>query len=197
VRKREEGANAGLRQVGGTTDRVGGERAARAAAHEAQEFFRCSFEQAPIGMSIIGLDGRYARVNDAFGALVGYSQKQLTGQSRERITHPDDLAGDELARSVLLAGDATSDRREKRYVHALGHVIWAAVSVTLIRDADGLPLYFISQVQDVSERRSYERQLAYVADHDLLTSLPNRRSLERELGRQAARVRRYGAAGAC
>ncbi len=91
--------------------------------------------------------------------MVGYSHKQLTGQSRERITHPDDVAADEDARSLLLAGDVTSDQREKRYVHASGQVIWAAVSVTLIRDADGLPVYFISQVQDVTERRSYEHQL--------------------------------------
>jgi diguanylate cyclase (GGDEF)-like protein/PAS domain S-box-containing protein len=196
VREREKGVNAGRSQVGSAPERAGGVRAARAAAHEAEEFFRCSFEQAPIGMTIIGLDGRYARVNDAFCVMVGYSHKQLTGKLRERITHPGDVAADEDARSVLLAGDVTSDRREKRYVHASGHVIWAAVSVTLIRDADGLPVYFISQVQDVTERHSYERQLEYVADHDLLTGLPNRRSLERELGGHAARVRRYGAAGA-
>jgi diguanylate cyclase (GGDEF)-like protein/PAS domain S-box-containing protein len=196
VHEREEGVNAGMVRVGSVRDRVGGEQAARAAAHEAEEFFRCSFEQAPIGMTIIGLDGRYARVNDAFCAMVGYEHKQLTGQLRERITHPDDVAADEDARRVLLAGDARSDRREKRYVHASGHVIWAAVSVTLIRDADGTPVYFISQVQDITERRSYERQLAYVADHDLLTGLANRRSLERELGSHAARVRRYGATGA-
>jgi diguanylate cyclase (GGDEF)-like protein/PAS domain S-box-containing protein len=196
VREREAGLNADPSQVGGAPDRVGGERAARAAAHEAEEFFRCSFEQAPIGMTIIGLDGRYVRVNDAFCAMVGYDHTQLTGQLPERITHPDDVAADEDARGVLLAGDATSDRREKRYVHASGHVIWAAVSVTLIRDADGRPVYFISQVQDVTERRSYEHQLAYVADHDVLTGLPNRRSLERELRSHAARVKRYGAAGA-
>jgi diguanylate cyclase (GGDEF)-like protein/PAS domain S-box-containing protein len=196
MREREEGVSAGMVQVGSARDRMGSERAARASAHEAEEFFRCSFEQAPIGMTIIGLDGRYVRVNDAFCAMVGYGHRQLTGRLRERITHRDDVAADEDARRVLLDGEARSDRREKRYVHASGHVIWAAVSVTLIRDSDGLPVYFISQVQDLTERRSYERQLAYVADHDLLTGLQNRRSLERELGSHAARVRRYGAAGA-
>jgi len=196
VSEREEGGNEGMAPVGSAPDRVGRERAARIAAHEAEEFFRCSFEQAPIGMTMIGLDGRYVRVNDAFCAMVGYSRTQLTGQSVERITHPGDVTADEDARRLLLAGEATSDQREKRYAHASGQVIWAAVSVTLIRDADGLPVYFISQVQDVTERRSYERQLAYVADHDLLTGLANRRSLERELRSHAARVRRYGAAGA-
>jgi diguanylate cyclase (GGDEF)-like protein/PAS domain S-box-containing protein len=196
VREQDEGVNADRDRGGGAPDRVSGERAARAAAHEAQEFFRCSFEHAPIGMTIIDLDGCYARVNDAFCAMLGYSHEQLTGRLGEPVTQPDDVAADADARRVLLAGDATSDRREKRYVHASGHVIWAAVSVTLIRDGDGLPLHFISQVQDVSERRGYERQLAHVADHDPLTGLLNGRRLERELGSHAARVRRYGATGA-
>ena len=191
-----EHVDANMDRVGGAQERVSGERAARAAAHEAQEFFRCSFEDAPIGMAIIDLEGCYVRVNDALCAMLGYSQEQLAGQASERITHGDDVGGDAATRRVLLAGDARSDRREKRYVHASGHVIWAAVSDTLVRDRDGLPLRFISQVQDVSERRRHESQLTHVADHDPLTGLSNRGSLERELGSHAARVRRYGAAGA-
>jgi len=194
---REQDVDADMnRVVGGAADQGGGVRAARAATHEAQEFFRCSFEEAPIGMMIIGLDGCYARVNDAFCAMLGYSREQLTGQPSERHAHPEDVGGDADARRLLLEGDATSDRRAKRYLHALGHVIWADVNLTLIRDADGPPSHFISHVQDVSESRDYKSQLAHVADHDPLTGLLNRRSLERELGSHAGRVRRYGATGA-
>jgi diguanylate cyclase (GGDEF)-like protein/PAS domain S-box-containing protein len=183
-------------RVEAAPDRVNGDAAAGAAEHEAQELFRGLFEHAPIGMTIIDLDGSYLRVNDAFCAMLGYSRAQLTGELGERFTHPDDVAADTDARRLLLTSDATSDRHETRYVHASGHVIWTLVSLTLTRDGDGLPLMFISQVHDVSERRGYESRLAHVADHDPLTGLPNRRSLEREIAGHAARVRRYGATGA-
>jgi diguanylate cyclase (GGDEF)-like protein/PAS domain S-box-containing protein len=195
VREQDEVIDVGMGWVGGAPGRLTGERAARTAALKAEEFFRCSFENAPIGMTIIDLDGCYVRVNDAFCALLGYGHEQLAGQTSEAVTHPDDAAADAGVRHGLLAGGATSDQREKRYLHVSGDVIWAAVSVTLIRDGDDRPRYFISQVQDVSERRRYERQLEYAADHDPLTGLLNRRSLERELGGHAARVRRYGATG--
>jgi len=173
-----------------------GEREARVALHEAQEHFRGSFERAPIGMEIINLDGSYERVNDAFCAMVGCTRQQLGGLSRDRITHPDDVGGDAAALRVLLAGDAISHRREKRYLHASGQVIWAQIDVTLIHDSDGQPMRFIAQVQDISERRSYEHRIAYMADHDALTGLLNRRGLKRELHSHWARVNRYGATGA-
>jgi PAS domain S-box-containing protein len=125
-------------------------------------------------MEIINLDGSYERVNDAFCAMVGCTRQQLAGLSRDRITHPDDVGGDAAALRVLLARDAISHRREKRYLHASGQVIWAQVDVTLIHDSDGQPMRFIAQVQDISERRTYERRIAYMADHDALTGLLNR-----------------------
>jgi diguanylate cyclase (GGDEF)-like protein len=84
---------------------------------------------------------------------------------------------------------------EKRYVHVSGHTVWGSLSITLLRDGDGRPIHFIAQVQNITERREYESQLQYMADHDPLTGLLNRRSFERELKSHAARTARYGASG--
>ena len=69
-------------------------------------------------------------------------------------------------------------------------------SVALIRDDEDRPHHFIIQAQDITERRRYETQLRHMADHDPLTGLLNRRSLERELASHVARVKRNGATGA-
>ena len=170
-------------------------RASELQLRASEERFRCSFDEARIGMLIIGIDGRYERVNDAFCAIVGDTRERLVGFARENITHPDDVAADAAALRSMLAGEATSHMRDKRYLHAAGHAVWAAINVTLIHDSDGRPLHFIAQVQDITDRRSHERQLQHMADHDPLTGLLNRRSFERELSRHAARVERYGATG--
>jgi len=183
-------------RLAGTCQDVTDERATRSALQAAEERFRCSFDEARIGMLIIALDGRYERVNDAFCEIVGYSHEQLARLSRTSITHPDDTAADAAAELFLLANQATSDVREKRFLHASGHAVWAAINLTLIRDADGRPLHFIAQVQDITERRNPERELQHMADHDPLTGLLNRRSFERELNGHSARVQRYGASGA-
>ncbi|MBA3748935.1 MAG: EAL domain-containing protein, partial [Solirubrobacterales bacterium] len=174
------------------TGRVRDEQALRAA----EERFRCAFDEATIGMMILGLDSRYERANDAFCEIVGYAQEELTGMARELVTHPDDVAADVAAVRRLLAGEATSHACEKRYIHASGRTVWAALNLTLVRDADGHPRHFIAQAQDITEQRIHQQQLRQMADHDPLTGLLNRRSFERELNSHVARVARYGPAGA-
>ena len=171
-------------------------RAAENALRVVEERFRFSFDQALIGMSILDLQGRYQRVNAAFCAIVGYSNEEMAGLSRESITHPDDTAGDAAALRSLLAGEETSHSGARRYLHADGHTVRVETNVTLIRDADGAPLHFIAQVQDVTERHAHEQQLQHMADHDPLTGLLNRRSFNRELSSHVSRARRYGATGA-
>jgi diguanylate cyclase (GGDEF)-like protein/PAS domain S-box-containing protein len=171
-------------------------RAAEARLRAAEEQFRRSFDDAPIGMMIVGLDGRYNEVNDAFCSIVGHPRAALVCLTSQSITHPDDLAEDNASARRLLDGTARSFTREKRFLHADGHPVWTSISVALIRDAEDCPHHFITQAQDVTERRQYETQLRYVADHDPLTGLLNRRSLERELNNHVARVKRYGATGA-
>ena len=82
-------------------------RAAEARLRAAEEQFRRSFDEAPIGMMIIDLDGRYIEVNDAFCAIVGHPRDALIGLTGQSITHPDDLAEDDAAARRLLAGDGT------------------------------------------------------------------------------------------
>jgi diguanylate cyclase (GGDEF)-like protein/PAS domain S-box-containing protein len=185
-----------LRGYGKVTRDITERRLAEDQLRAAEEQFRRSFDDAPIGMMIIDLDGRYLQVNDAFCAIVGHPRDALIGRSGQSITHPDDLAADEQAVGGLLAGESRSFTREKQFVHAAGHLVWTSVNVTLLKDADGRPDHFIAQAQDITERRLYENQLRHMADHDPLTGLLNRRSFNRELDNHVARVRRIGTTGA-
>ena len=163
---------------------------------EAQERFRRAFEDAPIGMAVADLEGRFLEVNQALCAITGYSAQELTGATFSSITHPDDLPTDYRVMRALIDGDVTSQVDEKRYLRPDGSVVWVARSVTLVRDAGGAPLHFLDQIQDVTERRRFEHELRHLADHDPLTGLFNRRRFEQELDRHVAEVARYGARGA-
>ena len=189
-------AQGGVIAISAIARDITGAARAEQSLRQAEERFRCSFDEARIGMMIIDLESRYERVNDAFCEIVGYSHEQLEGLAREHITHPDDVAADKQAVRTLLSGSATSHVCEKRYIHASGHPVWAAMNLTLIRDDEGRPRHFIAQVQDITERRIHEHQLQHMADHDPLTGLLNRRSFERELNSHVSRVARYGPAGA-
>ncbi|MGH2919680.1 MAG: diguanylate cyclase [Solirubrobacteraceae bacterium] len=161
-----------------------------------QERFRRAFEDAPIGMAVGDLDGRFLDVNQALCAITGYSRDELCGSSFSAITHPDDLEADYAVMQALVSGEVRSSTDEKRYLRPDGTPVWVSRSVTLVRDADGTPLHFLDQIQDITERRRFESELLHLADHDALTGLFNRRRFEQELDRQVAEVRRYGPRGA-
>ena len=172
--------------------------AAREAQREATQHFETAFADAPIGMMIAGLDGRYVQVNDAFCAML-----RTLARNACRALTPGDHAPRRsrqrrggCPRAVCRRSGARSFSREQRFIHATGHPVWTSVNVTLVRDADGRPDHFITQVQDITERRLYEDQLRHLADHDPLTGLLNRRSFQRELDGHVARVKRFGAVGA-
>jgi diguanylate cyclase (GGDEF)-like protein/PAS domain S-box-containing protein len=163
---------------------------------EAQELFHRVFDEAPIGMAMLDLELRFEGVNDALCQITGYSREQLEATGPEAITDPDDLGKHDREIAALIAGDADGFRCEKRFVHAGRGPVWVAVQMTVLRDADARPLRLIAQIQDITDRRSSEERLVYLADHDPLTGLLNRRSFERELDAHRMREARYGGRGA-
>jgi diguanylate cyclase (GGDEF)-like protein/PAS domain S-box-containing protein len=154
------------------------------------------FDHAPIGMTLIDMDRRRVHVNDALCRLTGYSRTQLTGANVGAITHPADVDLDAHDRQRLLDGEIAAYQTETRYVHAWGHYIWVLVTVSLLRDDKDQPLYFISQVQDISERKAREGHLTDLVDQDFLTGLFNRRRFEQELAKEVRRAGRYEVPGA-
>jgi diguanylate cyclase (GGDEF)-like protein/PAS domain S-box-containing protein len=143
-------------------------------------------------MALIGLDGRFLRVNPAFSEITGYAPEELLEKAVRDITHPDDVEADSERIARLLAGETRSSQIEKRYIDARGHVVWALVARSLVRDDQGNPQHFIAQVMDVSERKLFELKLRDRADRDPLTGLRNRRRFEDDLHQQLGRSQRYG-----
>jgi anti-anti-sigma factor len=141
------------------------ERAAEAALRDSEERFRVAFEKAPIGVSLIDLDGRFVQVNDAYCQTVRRTREELLALGPEGITHPEDAALTSYAVRRLTESDEPVLRFEKRYVDAQGEPIWVEISASLFRDATGAPQYLIGMVQDLGERR-----LAHILQRSMLTT---------------------------
>jgi len=135
---------------------------------ESEQRFHNAFQHASIGMALVGTDGHFLRVNQAVCRMLGYAESEFLGLTVADITHPDDLAADMAQLDSLLSGRAESYQIEKRNLHRDGHVVYLLLSVSVIRDPYGKPLYFVSQAQDISQHKAFEdalhheRQLAEI-----------------------------------
>ncbi len=165
---------------------------AEGARRAAEERFRRAFEDSGVGMALTDAEGgRLLDVNDAVCALSGYSRERLLELAPAQLAHPDD---GETNSAELHDGDTTQS--ERRLVNALGQPVWVMMSTSVVRDQDGQATHQILQVQDLSERKRYEGQLEYLANHDPLTGLFNRRRFEDELYTAFSVARREQDSGA-
>ena len=119
---------------------------------ESEERFRAAFGGAPIGMALVGLDGRWLQVNQSLCEMLGYPEDELLATTFQAITHPDDLNRDLAQVRRMLAGAVRSYQMEKRYLHKRGHPVRVRLSVSLVRGEQRQPRYFVSQIEDVSAR---------------------------------------------
>ena len=129
------------------------------ALRKANVEFRATFEQAAVGIAHVALDGTFLRVNQALCDLLGYSSDELMATTFQHITFPPDLEKDLALTEQLMSGRQRTFSLEKRYVTRHGSVIWINLTVSLLRDDDGLPRYFVSVIENIQEKKLAELAL--------------------------------------
>lgn len=137
------------------TDKVNSERL----IHDNEVKFRSIFDQSPVGICLVGFDKRFMRVNDGFCKLTGYSEEELLTMTFADITHPEHVHQDVEQVNRLLTGTTDHYITEKRYIRKDGGIVWGRVRVTLIRDANGHPIYLLPTIEDITDRIAAEAAL--------------------------------------
>lgn len=145
-------AEKALREFNAELERQVKNRTAKLQESEAR--FRTAVEYSAIGFALVALDGRWLQVNRALCEIVGYDPQELLVRTFQDITHPDDLETDLSNVRDLLAGRTTHYHMEKRYYHKYGDLVWVLLSVSLVRSDKEEPLYFVSQIQDITQRKA-------------------------------------------
>jgi len=146
-----------------------------------EQQFRLTLQHSPIGLALLGLDGRWLQVNPALADLLGRSSEEMLGLDYQALTHPDDVAVARAGLAALLTGSRDSHHQDQPLRHADGHDVWVGLHVALVRDTDGEPAHLVAQIVDIADRRATTDDLAKQARTDPLTGLANRRAWEEGL----------------
>ncbi len=144
------------------------------ALSESNDRYQAIFEQAGAGIARVGLDGRLLEANDKFYDLFGYTAQDLEGKTFRDITHRDDLAESALMYQQLVSGEVSSVSAMKRYVRKLGSTVWANVTMSSVRDAQGSPRYIMAIVDDRTDQMLAELALKEKEDRESEETLQER-----------------------
>ncbi|MBW4659505.1 MAG: PAS domain S-box protein [Drouetiella hepatica Uher 2000/2452] len=130
------------------------------ALRQSEQLFRNAFVSSAFGISIRSMTGRYLQVNPALCKMLGYTEAELLNLTYRDLTHPNDLAIDpNNTIRKLVTGEIDCYELEKRFLHKEGQIIWGLISMSIVRDLEQHPLYFVTQVQDISDRKRAEAAL--------------------------------------
>jgi len=164
--------------------------------------FRGTLEQAAVGIVHVTLDGCFAQINQKFCDIVGYSREELLGLRIQQITFTDDMGASAHYLGQLLAGEVPTFTLEKRYLRKDGSLVWANLTASLLRQADGTPAYLIGVIEDITERKQHEflvRQFGsllkssfneiYIFDANTLLFLQTSSGADKNLGYSADELR--------
>ncbi|MHC4268697.1 MAG: PAS domain S-box protein [Planctomycetota bacterium] len=127
---------------------------------ESEEGFRRIFEQEFAGIAHVDLNGQFLKANKRFCEITGYTGQELSGLTFKDITHPEDICLQGKTLKRVIDGEDTNYRIEKRYVRKNGTIVWVNLSVTLIRKPCGEPKYFVSVIEDITERRKLDQHIS-------------------------------------
>jgi diguanylate cyclase (GGDEF)-like protein/PAS domain S-box-containing protein len=158
---------------------------------ESENRFRSAFDNAAIGMALVSPQEKFLRVNQSLCYLLGYSEHELLEIDLSKIIHEEDFNNNKTFIKTMLEGNIKTYQSVQRYFHKAGEVVWMSVSMSLVCDHNNAPLYFITQLQNITAEKKAEEQLRHLAYHDTLTGLLNRNSLEQRLQEILAAASRH------
>ena len=128
-------------------------------SRDALKLFETVFKHSASGMAIVSNDGHYLNANPSLLEILGYPQNELIGKHFSQISHPDDFLEEKHLLPLMNQGKKTSFKREKRFIHKDGHIVWAILSVSNVYNDKGEVLFFINQIFDISQRKAIELEL--------------------------------------
>ena len=175
----------------GTVQDVTEHRAAEQSLRESEQRFRSALDYAPNGIALLSTEGYFGQVNNALCVLLGYDDNEIKGTALQKHTCPADRISTDTVIERLLHSRSPSQRLEMRMVRKDGRMIWVQMTISLVRDGQDEPSYFIAQFEDITERKNAQEQIHQLAYYDALTGLPNRRLLLDRLGQALIQARRH------